>query len=190
LRTRFGPDVPTTPLVSAEEYLNSSYRPDAEYVDGILVDRGVPTSAHGLPRLILCIYLAALAGRFGFVPLPEVRTRIIESARYRIPDVMLCPLPMPSGRIMTAVPWAVIEILSPEDTFTDLLSRFQDYKGTGVRHLVLLDPEELIAYRFADGALVPTQFTSLDLPRGNLPFDTTAMFERLTARRNEGATLS
>ena len=91
---------------------------------------------------------------------------------------------------MTAVPWAVIEILSPEDTFTDLLSRFQDYKGTGVRHLVLLDPEELIAYRFADGALVPTQFTSLDLPRGNLPFDTTAMFERLTARRNEGATLS
>jgi len=29
-------------LISVEEYLSSSYDPDAEYVDGVLVDRNDP----------------------------------------------------------------------------------------------------------------------------------------------------
>jgi len=182
--------VPTIPLVSPDEYLNSSYRPDMEYVDGALVERGVPTVSHGLLQLILCVYLDAMRTQFEFEPLPEVRTQIIERARYRIPDLMLCPVPIPAGRVVTTVPWAVIEILSPEDRFSDLIARFQDYKKIGVRHMVLLDPEDLVAYRFENGALAQAQLTSLELPTGELPFDTTDLFQRLTARRNRGATLS
>jgi hypothetical protein len=33
------------PVVSVDEYLTSSYRPDMEYVDGVLVKRGEPTIA-------------------------------------------------------------------------------------------------------------------------------------------------
>lgn len=182
--------VPTSTLVPADEYVNSSYRPDLEYVDGALVEHGWPTIAHSLLQLILCVYLDALRSQFGFEPLPEVRTQIIERARYRIPDVMLCPIPVPSGNIVTSVPWAVIEILSPEDRFSDLVGRFQDYRTIGVRHMVLLDPEGLVAYRFANGALVKTQFSSLDLPTGELPFDSKELFQRLTARLDRSATLS
>src|SRR5438105_3551590 len=39
--------VPSPPLVSVDEYLNSSYHPDVEYVDGVLVERGMPTIAAG-----------------------------------------------------------------------------------------------------------------------------------------------
>jgi Uma2 family endonuclease len=181
---------PTIPLVSADEYLNSSYHPDMEYVDGVLLEHGLPTIAHGFLQLILCVYLDALRTQFEFEPLPEVRTQIIEGARYRIPDVMLCPVPVPAGKVLTSVPWAVIEILSPEDRFSDLVARFQDYKRIGVRHLVLLDPEDLVAYRFENGALAQTRFTSLELPTGDLPFDSEELFQRLAARLSRGATLS
>jgi Uma2 family endonuclease len=182
--------VPTSTLVPVDEYLNSSYRPDMEYVGGVLVEHGLPTIAHSFLHLILCVYLDVFRTQFEFEPLPEVRTQIIEGARYRIPDVMLCPVPVPVGRIVTTVPWTVIEILSPEDRFSDLVARFQDYKKIGVRHMVLLDPEDLVAYRFENGALAQTQFTSLELPTGDLPFDSEELFRRLTARLNRSATLS
>jgi len=103
---------------------------------------------------------------------------------------MLCPVPVPAGKVLTSVPWAIIEILSPEDRFSDLVARFQDHKRIGVRHLVLLDPGDLVAYRFEDGALAQTRFTSLELPTGDLPFDSEELFQRLAARLNRGATLS
>ena len=56
--------------------------------------------------------------------------------------------------------------------------------------MVLLDPEELIAYRFENRVLIEAQLTSLELPSGSLPFDTEALFRQLVEERNEGATLS
>jgi hypothetical protein len=48
-----------------------------------------------------------------------------------------------------------------------------------------MDPERLIAYRFEDGSLLQTQFTSLDLPSGSLPFESAALFQRLRQVRAE-----
>ena len=182
---------PTVPIVSADEYLNSGYHPDMEYVEGVLVERDVPTIGHSLLQLILGEYFRRYRKQFRFAALPEARTQIVERARYRIPDLMLCPVPLPPGKIVDSIPWAVIEILSPEDRLPEQLARFRDYKRIGVRQMVLLDPEELIAYRFDEnGSLLQTQFTSLELPSGSLPFDTDALFRQLVEERNEGATLS
>jgi Uma2 family endonuclease len=104
---------------------------------------------------------------------------------------MLCPVPLPHGKIVNSVPWAVIEILSPEDRLLEQLARFRDYKQIGVRHMVLLNPEDLVAFRFDEnGSLIETRFTSLELPTGAVPFDTEALFRQLVEERNEGATLS
>ncbi|HUE20514.1 MAG TPA: Uma2 family endonuclease [Bryobacteraceae bacterium] len=175
---------PTIPRISAEEYLNSGYHPEMEYVDGVLVERAVPTVAHSLLQLILCVYLDALRTKFEFEPLPEVRAQIIEGARYRVPDVMLCPVPLPAGKIVDTIPWVVIEILSPDDRLSEQLARFRDYKQIGVLHMVLLDPEELTAYRFENRALIEAPLTSLTLPTGDLPFDTEDLFRRLVERRH------
>ena len=46
--------IAAVPLVSLEEYLNSSYEPDVEYVDGVLVKRHVGKRKHSrLQGLIL-----------------------------------------------------------------------------------------------------------------------------------------
>jgi Uma2 family endonuclease len=46
--------------VPVEEYLNTAYHPDMEYVDGVLVERSMPTLAHGILQMILGAYLSAL----------------------------------------------------------------------------------------------------------------------------------
>jgi Uma2 family endonuclease len=182
---------PTIPIVSADEYLNSGYHPDMEYVEGVLVERDVPTIAHSLLQLILGEYFRRYRKQFRFAALSDARTQIVERARYRIPELMLCPVPLPPGKIVNSIPWAVIEILSPDDRLSEQLARFRDYKQVGVRQIVLLNPEELIAYRFDEnGSLIETRFTSLDLPSGSLPFDTEALFRQLEEERNEGTTLS
>jgi Uma2 family endonuclease len=173
-------------LVSVEEYLNSSWRPDREYVDGVLVERSVPTIAHSLLQALLIEFFSRFRRQFRFLALPEVRTQIIERARYRIPDVLLCPVPVPEGKVIDVVPWAVIEILSPEDSMQEQLERFRDYAGLGVGVIVLLDPERLAAYRFEDDSLIRTRFTELRLPSGQVPFDTESLFGELIAERKAG----
>jgi Uma2 family endonuclease len=170
---------PTLPLVSVEEYLNTSYYPDMEYVDGVLVERSVPAPAHSTLAMIVADYLFRLRKQFGFAVLPDCRTQIVKGARYRIPDVLLCGRPIPAGRVVDTVPWVVIEVLSPEDKMNQQLERFRDYAGIGVRHIVLLDPELRIAWRFEDESLIKTRFTDLALPNGmTVPFDSDALFEQ------------
>jgi Uma2 family endonuclease len=178
--------VPASTLVSPEEYLNSSYHPDMEYVDGVLVERGMPTIAHSLLQMILIEHFVRYRKALRFQPLPDVRTQIIERARYRIPDVMLCPVPLPAGKVITTIPWVVIEILSPDDKMKEQLQRFQDYAQVGVGVLLLLDPERLVAHRFEDGSLIKTRFSELHLPSGSVPFDTEALFRQLLEERKEG----
>jgi Uma2 family endonuclease len=177
---------PTVPLVSVDEYLNTSYERDMEYVDGVLIERGMPTVAHSLLQRFLMVWFARFDEEMGFIALQEVRTQIIERARYRIPDTMLCPLPLPQGKICNVVPWAVIEVQSPDDTLGDTRDRFEDYSHIGVHTLVLMDPERLIAYRFEEGSLIVTHFEELALP-GNLkvPFDSEELFRQLRARQDK-----
>ena len=178
---------PAVPLISPEEYLNSSYRPDMEYVEGVLVERGMPTIAHSILQMILIQYFGRYQEEFRFLTLPEVRTQIIERARYRIPDIMLCPVPVPAGKVITSIPWVVIEILSPDDKFKEQLERFQDYGRVGVGISMLLDPERSVAHRFEEGSLIKTQFAELRLPSGSVPFDTEVLFQQLIEQRRQGS---
>lgn len=146
----------------------------------------MPTIAHSLLQVILAVHFHQYRKQFRFAALPGVRTQIVERARYRIPDVMLCPVPLPPGKIITTIPWAVLEILSPDDKLPEQLDRFRDYKELGVLQVLLLNPEKRIAFRFEDGSLLQTQFAALDLPSGSVPFDTEVLFQQLVEGQNEG----
>jgi Uma2 family endonuclease len=79
------------------------------------------------------------------------------NAPYRIPDVLLCPKPLPKGKVGDIVPWAIIEILSPEDSMQEQLERFRDYAQIGAGVMVLLDPKRMVSYRF-EGLADPDGF--------------------------------
>jgi Uma2 family endonuclease len=181
---------PTVPLVPVEEYLNTSYEPDVEFVDGVLVEKGMPTIAHNFLGRLLLFWFAQFEEVLHYTTLYEVRTQIADRARYRLPDLILCPEPLPKGRIIDVAPWVVIEIVSPDDTINKTRDRFLDYWNLGVRHILQMDPESYVAHRFDNGSLIQTAFQSLDLPTGTVPFDSEELFRRLRTelarRRSEG----
>jgi Uma2 family endonuclease len=169
---------PTYPLVPVDEYLNTSYEHDMEYVDGVLVERGMPTYRHGLLQGLVFTSLFAQAKRFRFGVSVETRVEIVERSRYRVPDVLVCSLPLNvTDRILKTVPLAVIEIASPDDRLSQQMLRFRDYWNRGVRQIFLLDPEELSAFRYGDGALMEGHLETMELPdRDAVPFSTTQLF--------------
>lgn len=176
---------PTYAPVSATEYLNTSYRPDLEYVDGVLVEKSVPTFLHGLLQLLLGSYLRQFEKTCRFKVVPEVRTEIVKLARYRLPDILLCATPVRVERVLDVTPLAVIEILSPTDTIKGLLERFRDFDAIGVTHIILLDPEKSIAYRFENGSLIETKFKALEAEGRTIPFDSEAIFDQLRTEYRE-----
>lgn len=169
---------PVLPYVSVDEYLNTSYEPDMEYVDGVLVEKGTPTVPHNLLERILLFWFAQFEEQLRFKALHEVRTVIAERARYRLPDVLLVPRPLRSN-ICNVVPWVVIEIVSPDDTITKTRARFLDYARLGVLHVIQMDPEEYVAHRFENGSMIETRFQSLALPAGTVPFGSEELFGQL-----------
>jgi Uma2 family endonuclease len=171
--------LPNSPAsVPVDEYLSTSYRPEMEYVDGVLEGRGMPTEMHGIFQMLLGAYFLALRKQFQFVVSSAARTQIVERARYRAPDVVLAPLPAERG-VITRTPWVVIEIQSSDDKPSRMMHRFRDLESIGVLYIVWMDPEERAAFRYKDGALFEMRFTELELPTGRLPFDSEALFEQL-----------
>lgn len=172
--------LPTIPLVPVDEYLTTAYEQDKEFVDGRLVDKGMPTFFHQLLSKLLVKWFDSYESDLRVVAIENVRTQIIERARYRLPDVMVLTYPVPVGRIVTTVPNVVIEIMSPDDRQDEIIARFRDYAQLGVENLILMHPEEHIAWRFQNDSLIKTDFTRLQLT-GNrqLPFESDLLFAQL-----------
>ena len=126
----------TDTLVSVEEYLNTSYSPDMEYVDGVLVEINVGDRIHSFVqgRIIHAFYQKYPE----IIVLPEVRSRT-SNTRYRLPDVAVT-LRMPHGRFITEAPFIAIEILSEDDRVTRLMEKLTEYAAMGVPNIWVFDP--------------------------------------------------
>lgn len=168
------------PLVSIDEYLNTSYEHDMEFVDGVLVERGMPTPAHATLQTILSEHLRQYRKQYSFGVLSECRVELVKRSRYRIPDILLASLPIPRGKVLDTVPLAVVEIWSPDDRLSQQMARFREYWTRGVRQIVVLDPEEYAALRYEDGALIEGPIAELVLPDGScVPFSSAELFNEL-----------
>src|SRR5262249_1960099 len=71
---------------------------------------------------------------------PELRSRVA-STRVRIPEVSIYPGQKPTERVPTKPPLVAIEILSPDDRYSKLMQKFEEYNAWGVRRIWLVDPE-------------------------------------------------
>src|SRR5438874_1658404 len=98
----------TSSLVSVEEYLARTGKPNCEYDDGILYPKALPAVSHARAQYNTC----ALLGKAGLQALPEVTVRL-SPTRYLVPDVAAAASldePYPTKPVLLCV-----EILSPED---------------------------------------------------------------------------
>jgi len=130
----------TSTIVPLEVYLRTTYRPDMEYVDGVLVERNVGERWHSRLETLLASLLEARETRGGFHVYTEQRIRVALPARYRIPDVCVMARPYVAEPVFTQPPHLVIEIASPDDRAADLLEKVDEYLSFGVAHIWIPDP--------------------------------------------------
>lgn len=128
----------TTAMVSVEEYLRTSYSDgDREYVDGEVRERNLGEFDHSeiqseLSHLIRARYPQYWAG-------VEMRVQV-KATRFRIPDVTVMPAGWRRSRIVKEPPLLLVEVLSPDDTVSDLEEKLDDYFAFGAPCVWVINP--------------------------------------------------
>ena len=132
-------------LISVEEYLTTSYDPDCDYVDGVLVERNVGEFEHSRLQGLLFAYLHNRRRELGIYVYVELRVQV-KPTRFRVPDVCVVTGGRPTGRVLRDAPFLCIEILSEEDRMTRVMERISDYLAMGVSYVWVVDPSARLGY--------------------------------------------
>ncbi|MGO9336493.1 MAG: Uma2 family endonuclease [Terracidiphilus sp.] len=129
----------TTTQIALSEYLQTTYHPDMEYVDGELLERNAGKTDHARVQALLAMWFGAHENEWQIVVTTEQRVRVA-TGRVRIPDVTLVRPGALNEDVLSAPPLCTIEILSPDDTYSRTWEKAQDYRKMGVENIWLIDP--------------------------------------------------
>jgi Uma2 family endonuclease len=125
--------------IPIEEYLGLNFRPDREYVDGEIRERNVGKWEHARVQWLLAVWFGAHEREWGIIGSIEQRVRV-SASRVRVPDLVVMPAG-PQPEVVTEPPLLVVEILSPDDSYSDTQERAQDYRAMGVETIWIVDPK-------------------------------------------------
>ena len=113
-----------TTQIFIDHYLETSYRPDREYIDGLVRERGLGTWEHARMQLLLASWFSRNEAHWRVMASTEQRVRVSPS-RVRVPDLAVVtevPGPVIEKPLLLA-----IEILSPDDTVSEAKREAEDY---------------------------------------------------------------
>ena len=164
--------MPTSALVSVEEYLNTSYHPDCDYVDGRVVERNLGELDHSDLQTEIAVYFRLRRKQWGVHAFVEQRVQV-SPTRFRIPDVCVTLGPKPTEQIFRTPPFIAIEVLSKKDRKREVQEKIDDYLRFGVRYVWVIDPrsqegpnsrELQVEFSHATDGILRTQNPDLELP--------------------------
>lgn len=160
--------------ISVEEYLRSSYSPDMEYVDGVLVEINVGDPGHSAVQRNICVAIANRCPEFRAYP--ELRSRTRET-RFRLPDVAIA-LHKAEGDYLAEPPFVAVEILSKEDRLLRVIEKLTEYVEWGVANIWVFDPRTRRMFVFRDselievhGDVIATDSPRIELTRAEIFWD-------------------
>jgi|SRR5580700_3082042 Uma2 family endonuclease len=154
-------------LAPIEEYLETDYSPDREFVDGTVVERHVGEKSHSrVQRNVIAIFCVRYPNIFVW---PEQRVRTTRN-RCRIPDVCVT-VQEPPTEVFETPPLICIEILSRRDEISNLLEKLEEYAAAGVRYIWVVDPRRKKAFYYDGGLRAVTSgvLATTDEPFVELP---------------------
>ena len=168
---------PTT-LLSIDEYLRTTYRPDCDFVDGEIEERNVGQYDHGTLQAFLAVWFWPHRDDWKIHPITEQRVRI-SCGRVRICDVCLLRRNAPREQVTETPPLLCIEILSPEDRLVRTTKRLDDFAQMGVPNLWIIDPRERVAYNYQSPDTLKLITDRLTIPETPIYLDLPALFTAL-----------
>lgn len=160
--------------ISVEEYLNTTYRPDCDYVDGEVVERNLGERRHARPQALIVASLVSQEKQWGIEVLPEQRVQVTPT-RFRIPDICVLSPGAPRENVVRHPLFLCIEVLSKDDSMADIMERVEEYLAMGVPNVWVIEPLRRRGYHFtaegmheAKGGVLRTTDPDLAVPLGSI----------------------
>ena len=166
----------TSTLVPIAEYLHTTYHPDREYLDGELRERNVGKWEHARLQYLIGLWFGKHESVWNVMGSVEQRMQVAPR-RIRIPDIVVLVAQEPPD-VLIDPPLLVIEVLSPDDTYSDTQERASDYLSMGVQTIWIIDPETRSARMCVGNSWIET--SHLQVPGTPIYLDLSAVFPFLT----------
>ena len=162
--------------ISVTEYLNTTFRPDCDYVDGEVLERNLGERDHSQPQALLAAYFLIRRKEWGLWALTEQRVQV-KPHRFRIPDVCVLREDALYEQVVIAPPLICVEILSKDDSFASIVERLDDYIAMGVENIWVIDPKLRRGYRYTGEALVEYKDSVLKTSDAKIEVPLSSIFE-------------
>jgi Uma2 family endonuclease len=140
----------TAAPITIEQYLKTSYEPDAEFVNGEIEVRAVGEYDHSIVQWAILDWFRRRDKQWQTRTLQEQRTRL-NSDTVRVPDVSVWARTVPIEPVFSHPQLIVVEVLSPEDRHTRMQAKIEDYRRFGVPNIWIVDPAKRIGWNCSDG---------------------------------------
>jgi Uma2 family endonuclease len=167
--------MPTSQLISVSEYLHTSYRPDCDYVDGVVEERNVGEFDHADMQGAFVAFFRARRKLWNIQAVPECRVQVAPT-RFRIPDVCVILGQERPEPILRTPPFICIEILSSEDRMSRVQERVNDYFAFGVLYVWIIDPVARKGYACTPQEMMETAVFRTENPAFAVPLDEVFQF--------------
>jgi Uma2 family endonuclease len=138
------------PRIAIEQYLTTSYEPDAEYVRGEIEERSVGEYDHNIVQRAILLWFHSHDKQWQTRSIQEQRTRL-NSDTVRIPDVSVWLRSTPVEPVFSHPQLIVIEVLSAEDRQSKVQEKIDDYRRFQVPHIWVVDPAKRVGWDCSDG---------------------------------------
>jgi Uma2 family endonuclease len=165
------------PHIPVGEYLGSVYRPDVDYVDGVLEERNVGELDHADIQMAVREFLGSLRAE-GYRATQETRVQVSDT-RFRVPDVCLMPKGWKKTQIIRDAPLLCVEVLSPRDNVMAMRRRCEDYLRMGVPEVWIFDPQIRTAYVLSQLGMKEQRTGALQVPGSSASLDLAELFSVL-----------
>ncbi len=165
-------------ILSIDEYLHTSYKPDVDFVEGTLQDRSMGEYEHNKLQTLIAVLFTINAKLWKTNTVVEQRIRVTGD-RVRICDVAVLRADAPRESVTVTPPLICIEILSPEDRLSRAKQVLSDYLTMGVPNIWLIDPLRRAAWTFDSAGLHEANPTGLTVPDTPILLDLTEGFAAL-----------
>jgi len=140
----------TTTQISLEEYLRTSFEPDAEYVAGEVQERNMGEYDHNTVQREILLWFRLHDKAWQTRTIQEQRTRLT-SGNVRIPDVSVWKRDVPVQPVFDHPQLIAVEVLSPEDRQSGVQEKIEDYCDFHVPNIWIVDPIKRLGWDCSDG---------------------------------------
>jgi len=140
----------TIPSMTEEMYLHSSLEGNPEFIDGRIVNRGVPTYSHAAWQLAIANWFFQNRHRWRVRSATDLHVKAPGRRGWRVPDVTILGRRYPiEERVEKYAPIAVFEVLSPDHSESGLYDKLDDYVSLGIPEIWFVDPANGLFKQFA-----------------------------------------